>query len=113
MKGARGVGAGKFGLTVRGRPRNGTRRVLRALVAAGLAVLLAVTAVAPHAHTGDEPPDACAVCVVRGADAARSETPDVAPLAAVAELAPLAPGLAPVTGAPLGAVPGQSPPPRA
>jgi hypothetical protein len=81
-----------------------------ALVAAGLALLLVLTAAAPHVHTGPHGEHDCAVCLVRTADAARSETPDVAPPALVVVSAPLAPGLAPVTGAPLGAIPGQSPP---
>jgi hypothetical protein len=48
--------------------------------------------------------------VAAGADAACCETPDVAPRQlVVVQVAPGAPE-PPVTGAPLGAVPGQSPP---
>lgn len=86
---------------------------MRVLVAAGLALFLVSTAAAPHGHEGlgggDHVHD-CAVCVVRGAEAARSETPDLAPRTLALEAPVLAPGLAPVTGAPLGAIPGQSPP---
>jgi hypothetical protein len=81
---------------------------MRALLAAGLALFLVVTAAAPHAHAHGR--EECAVCVVRHADAARDETPDVAPAARILGAATCAPGLPPVFGAPLGAVPGQSPP---
>jgi hypothetical protein len=84
---------------------------MRAALTALLALHLVLTAVAPHVHL--EPPGAhepCAVCVSRTATAATSQVPDLAaPEAPLAEVV-LAPGLAPVTGAPLGAVPGQSPP---
>jgi hypothetical protein len=81
---------------------------MRALLAASLALFLVFTAGAPHAHAHGA--DECAVCVVRQGDAARDETPDVAPSAHVVGVAPCAPGLPPVFGAPLGAIPGQSPP---
>jgi hypothetical protein len=64
----------------------------------------------PHVHPVGHDGGECAVCVVRHGDVARSETPDVGPGAQHAEPLAPAPGLAPVTGAPLGAVPGQSPP---
>ncbi len=84
---------------------------MRAALTALLALHLVLTAVAPHVHLdaggGHEP---CAVCVTRTATAAASQVPDLtAPEAPAAEVV-AAPGLAPVTGAPLGAVPGQSPP---
>ncbi len=82
---------------------------MRALVAAGLALWLALTVAAPHVHAAGQAGD-CAVCVVRHGDVARDETPDVAPLIVHAQAVALAPAHAPVTGAPLGAVPGQSPP---
>lgn len=83
---------------------------MRALAAAALALVLVLAAVAPHVHAVDHAGSGCAVCLARHGDVARDETPDVAPR--VFEAAPLAPAptLAPVTGAPLGAVPGQSPP---
>jgi hypothetical protein len=81
---------------------------MRALLAAGLALFLVLTAAAPHVHTHGT--EECAVCVVRHGDAARDETPRVAPLVHVVGSAPYAPGLPPVFGAPLGAIPGQSPP---
>lgn len=83
---------------------------MRALLAAALALALVLTAVAPHAHAGLHGADDCPACVVRGAEAPAGQIPEVArPLAATGEVE-LAPVLTPPTGAPLGAVPGQSPP---
>jgi hypothetical protein len=81
---------------------------MRALVAAGLALFLLLTAAAPHVHVHGT--QECVGCVVRHGDVARDETPDVAPLTFVAGAPELEPGVAPVYGAPLGAIPGQSPP---
>ncbi len=83
---------------------------MRALVAAGLALFLVLSAAAPHVHTGPRGADDCVVCVVRHGAAARNETPDVAPVTLVAAAPATVPDLPPVSGAPLGAVPGQSPP---
>ncbi|HEX9307656.1 MAG TPA: hypothetical protein VF894_09210 [Anaeromyxobacter sp.] len=83
---------------------------MRALLAAGLALFLALTAAAPHVHTGPRGSEDCVVCVVRHGDAARNEVPDLAPVAIVADAPQLELGLPPVSGAPLGAIPGQSPP---
>lgn len=86
---------------------------MRALVAVALTVGLVLAAAVPHVHPAGHGSGECTVCVGRHGEAARSETPDVAPQVLHAEAMALAPGLAPVTGAPLGAVPGQSPPPGA
>jgi hypothetical protein len=84
---------------------------MRAVIAAALSLFLVLLAIAPHVHhEGPHGTEECAVCVSRGADVPRAQTPDVEPVALPAGDAPLAPGLAPVAGAPLGAVPGQSPP---
>jgi len=83
---------------------------MRAILAAALALTLALAAVAPHVHLGPHGPEDCSACLVRGADAATAQTPDLTPRAVPAGEVALAPGLHPVTGAPLGAVPGQSPP---
>lgn len=85
---------------------------MRALVSTLLAVHLVLAAAAPHVHlvADDHGGAPCAVCVTRTAAVSESQTPDVAPVAAPAGEAVLVPGLAPVTGAPLGAIPGQSPP---
>lgn len=83
---------------------------MRALAAAALALVLVLAAVAPHVHAVDHAGSGCAVCLARHGDVARDETPDVAPRALHAECVAVEPGLAPVFGAPLGAIPGQSPP---
>jgi hypothetical protein len=83
---------------------------MRTAVAAALAVLVLATVLPAHVHAGAAGADRCAVCLARSADVARSETPDVAPLAFPEGEASRSPGLPPVAGAPLGAVPGQSPP---
>lgn len=84
---------------------------MRSLVAALLALVLVTAAAEPHVHAdattgGDE----CTLCTVRHAAPATSSQLDVAPIVHVAGDAAAAPGLPPVSGAPLGAVPGQSPP---
>lgn len=85
---------------------------MRALVAATLAAYLALTALVPHVHYGeaDGGGHPCAVCQARTADVATHATPDLTPSPVLAGEVALAPGLPPVTGAPLGAIPGQSPP---
>jgi hypothetical protein len=84
---------------------------MRALVAAVLALGLALVAAVPHGHAaGQHGRGDCAVCLARQGDVARDETPDVAPPVRHPERPVAEPGLAPVAGAPLGAIPGQSPP---
>jgi hypothetical protein len=82
-------------------------RVAAALLTALLALAVAV---APHHHAGSEGSHACAACVLRAAEEAPPASPDLSPRPAVdGELAPASAGRSP-GGAPLGAVPGQSPP---
>lgn len=81
---------------------------MRAFLAAGLALFFVLTAAAPHVHTHGT--RECVGCVVRQGDAARDETPDLAPLTVVGDAPQVDAGLPPVFGAPLGAIPGQSPP---
>jgi hypothetical protein len=83
---------------------------MRALIAAGLALFLVLTAAAPHVHSGPHGREDCAVCVARNADAAHPVTPDLEPVPVAIAAPERAPGLPPVSGAPLGAIPGQSPP---
>ncbi len=82
---------------------------MRAILAAALALLVLVAAGAPHEHARHGASE-CVACAVGHGTAARDETPDVAPAAVVLAAPELAPGPAPVHGAPLGAIPGQSPP---
>ena len=83
---------------------------MRALVAILLALALVATATIPHVHVHAAAGDECAVCVLRHTSPPRSEIPDVAPVVLLEGDAPGAPGLPPVCGTPLGAIPGQSPP---
>jgi hypothetical protein len=83
---------------------------VRAVLALAVAFLVASGAVVPHAHAGASGSQSCQACVVGTGEAAGSATPDLVPPGMVAVEAPAAPGPAPVFGAPLGAVPGQSPP---
>ncbi len=83
---------------------------MRALVAAVLALGLLALAAVPHVHPAGHGGNECAVCIARQGNVAHDETPDVTPGVVQAEPIVLVPPHAPVTGAPLGAVPGQSPP---
>ena len=83
---------------------------MRALAAAALALALVLSVAVPHVHPAGHGGGECTACVARNGDVARSETPDVAPAVVHAEPVAGAPAPAPVTGAPLGAIPGQSPP---
>ncbi|HTN52406.1 MAG TPA: hypothetical protein VML50_08410 [Anaeromyxobacter sp.] len=82
---------------------------MRVLLATGIAIFLIVAAGAPHVHGARGAQD-CAVCVARAAEPLGDPTTDLQPIRAFATPIPPAPGLAPVHGAPLGAIPGQSPP---
>jgi hypothetical protein len=86
---------------------------VRVALAIALAGLVLLGAASPHEHDTALGTHACAACVTASSDEARSETPDLAPrLHPPVQLRePCAPAIA--TGAPLGAVPGQSPPRRA
>jgi hypothetical protein len=84
---------------------------MRAVLATALALTIALSAAAPHLHVGVHGAEECAVCVVRaGGDVARPQTPDVAPLDLPAGEVAQAPAQPATSGAPLGAIPGQSPP---
>ena len=83
---------------------------MRAFVAALLALSLLVAAAAPHVHAHAAGGDECAVCTLRHTAPPGSTTPDVAPVVHVAAVPSSAPAFPPVFGAPLGAIPGQSPP---
>lgn len=83
---------------------------MRALVAAILAAVLVLAAAAPHVHADPAGAESCAVCVLRHTAPPPSEAPDVTPVVRAVGSAVGAPGLPPVFGAPLGAIPGQSPP---
>ena len=85
---------------------------MRLLVAiATVAVLLAGVA-APHQHAASGGAHECVACTVGGSLEARDATPRLSPPPQAPVAVAIEPGLDPVTGFPLGAVPGQSPPLR-
>ncbi len=85
---------------------------MRFLVAiATVAVLLAGVA-APHHHAAPGGAHECVACTVGGALEAQDATPRLAPPHPVPAAVAVSPATGPVPGFPLGAVPGQSPPPR-
>jgi hypothetical protein len=83
---------------------------MRAAVAALLAAVLVVMAGAPHVHTGPEGDHDCPACLTRTIDAARTETPDVAPVRIQFPAVVVAAVVTLPVGYPLGAISGQSPP---
>jgi hypothetical protein len=83
---------------------------MRACVAVLLVLSVLASAGAPHVHAQSSGGDDCAACVLRHTSPPHSELPDVAPIVHVAGDAAGEPGRPPVFGAPLGAIPGQSPP---
>lgn len=83
---------------------------MRAVLAAGLALFLLAVAAGPHVHAGPHGAEGCAVCVAHHADIPVDPAPELIARDAPAGEAVSEPGLAPVVGTPLGAVPGQSPP---
>lgn len=85
-------------------------RLLHAIAAVTLLLALVAGAVAPHHHDARGGHDACVACTVGGALEARDATPVLSPPAARPVAARTFLAADPVTGAPLGSVPGQSPP---
>jgi hypothetical protein len=83
---------------------------VRVLVAIATAALLLVGLVAPHHHSTSGGVHECVACAVGGSLEARDVTPRLAPPPPAPLAAVAAPATDPVTGAPLGAIPGQSPP---
>lgn len=83
---------------------------MRAAVAILSAVLVLAGAAAPHHHAGVQGTHGCLACVTRGAEPAHDETPRAVPATAPLDLDRLAPESLAASGAPLGAIPGQSPP---
>jgi hypothetical protein len=76
-----------------------------------LATLMLVAGLAaPHHHDSPLGSHECPACAAGGAREARDETPRLEPGAVLPVRSGGEPGLPPVTGAPLGAMPGQSPP---
>ncbi|MEY2667921.1 MAG: hypothetical protein RJA59_559 [Pseudomonadota bacterium] len=85
---------------------------MRLLVAIATAAMLLVGVATPHHHGAAGGVHECVACTVGAGLEARDATPDLAPPVSHAVALVLPPGPSPVTGFPLGAVPGQSPPLR-
>ena len=83
---------------------------MRILVAIATAALLLVGVAAPHHHAASGGVHECVACTVGGGLEARDETPRLAPPPPAPAVLASGPATDPVTGFPLGAVPGQSPP---
>jgi len=88
------------------------KRSMRAVVALVLCAVLFALSWAPHVHHYNARGDhECPGCIARNSDAAHHEVPDLESLEVVfvrvLEVAPVEPAS---TGAPLGSIPGQSPP---
>lgn len=83
---------------------------MRRLAAALMAAALVALAWAPHVHHGLRGHGECVACVVRGAEPPPDLPLELGPaLAGFVEVVP-APVVPLPAGAPLGAIPGQSPP---
>ena len=83
---------------------------MRVLVAIATAAVLLLGVAAPHHHAAPGGAHECVACTVGSGVEARDATPVLATPAAVVAAAVGVPRASPVTGAPLGAIPGQSPP---
>ena len=83
---------------------------MRVLVAIATAAMLLAGVAAPHHHAGPAGEHECVACTVGGGLVARDETPRIAPAPVFFVAVAAAPAGVPASGAPLGAVPGQSPP---
>jgi len=83
---------------------------MRAVVSTVLVAVLVAMAAASHVHQGVHGDHDCPACLARTVDAARSETPDVAPVRVGFVEVVAEPAQVIRAGAPLGAIPGQSPP---
>jgi hypothetical protein len=75
-----------------------------------LVAFVLLGAAAPHEHAGPLGAHACAACVAAGGEAASAATPAVAPRLVVVSDVSEPGSVVSAVGAPLGAVPGQSPP---
>jgi hypothetical protein len=86
---------------------------MRRLTAALLAAAVVALAWAPHVHAGVRGENECAACIVRTAEPVADQPLELAPPPAGRAAAVVAPAQPLPAGAPLGAVPGQSPPAHA
>ena len=83
---------------------------MRVVVALLLSAVLVALSGAAHVHHGIQGDHECPACQARTVDAARTETPELVPEPVHFLGVVLAPVENVPAGAPLGAIPGQSPP---
>ena len=83
---------------------------MRLLVAIATVAVLLVGVAAPHHHAASGGVHECVACTVGGGLEARDATPRLSPPPPAPVALASGPAADPVTGFPLGAVPGQSPP---
>lgn len=83
---------------------------MRLLVAIAIAAVLLVGVAAPHHHAPSGGVHECVACAVGGSLEARDATPGLSPPPPGRGAVAAHPDADPVTGFPMGAVPGQSPP---
>ena len=83
---------------------------MRLLVAIATAAVLLSGVAAPHHHAASGGVHECVACTVGGALEARDATPRLSEPPPARLAVATGPATDPVTGFPLGAVPGQSPP---
>ena len=83
---------------------------MRFVFAIVAATVLLLGVAAPHHHGGSGGVHECVACTVGGALEARDATPAMSPPPLVRVVVAMGPVADPVSGFPLGAVPGQSPP---
>ncbi len=83
---------------------------VRAALAIAISLLILTAAAAPHTHGGNLGTHGCLACVTAGGDETAPQSTEVVPRPAWHAVLPGEQTSPPVTGAPLGAIPGQSPP---
>jgi hypothetical protein len=83
---------------------------VRIVLAALFAAYIALVAAMPHGHGGAHDEHECIACSTAASEVCEPASPDIAPRALPLELLALEPESVPSSGAPLGAIPGQSPP---
>jgi len=84
---------------------------MRAALALLCAIVVLVSAAAPHHHSGPFGNHECAACLMGSSEAASPPITDLAPRAVPVGDPEQPIDVAVASGAPLGAIPGQSPPP--
>jgi hypothetical protein len=83
---------------------------VRLVLAALFAAYIALAAAMPHGHGESHDAHECIACSTAATEICEPALPDLAPRVLPLEVLALAPASVPSSGAPLGSIPGQSPP---